>query len=97
MFTSDAMVQFGPVQRTLCLNLELDLWFSSSRLLNLGLDLEGPVQQVRFGESIGSNLEPQKFRTNFAEKECKYYVVNCLRPGMSLQIVYIPVMSSKDL
>jgi hypothetical protein len=31
---SDAVVQFGPVQRTLC--------------LNLGLDLKGPVQQVRF-------------------------------------------------
>jgi hypothetical protein len=47
--SSDAAVRFGPVQRTFCLNLEPDLWFGSSRLLNLGLDLEGPVQQVRFG------------------------------------------------
>ena len=47
--TSDAAVQFGPIQRTLCLNLGPDQWFGSSRLLNLGLDLEGPVQQVWFG------------------------------------------------
>ena len=47
--TSDAVVRFGPVQRTFCLNLEPDLWFGSSGLLNLGLDLEGLVQQVRFG------------------------------------------------
>ena len=46
---SDAAVRFGPVQRTLGLNLGPDLRFGSSRLLNLGLDLEGPVQQVRFG------------------------------------------------
>ena len=46
---SDAAVRFGPVQRTLCLNLGPDLWFGSSRLLNLGLDLEGPVRKVRFG------------------------------------------------
>jgi len=46
---SDAAVRFGPVQRTLCLNLGPDLWFGSSRLLNIGLDLEGPVRQVRFG------------------------------------------------
>ena len=65
---SDATVQFGPVQRVLCLNPEPDLWFGSSRLRNLGLDLEGPVQQVQFGESIGSNLEPQKFCINVAEK-----------------------------
>ena len=62
------MVQFGPVQRTLCLNPEPDLWFGSGRLPNLGLDLEGPVQQVQFGESVGSNLEPQNFCINFAEK-----------------------------
>ena len=49
LMISDAAVQFGPVQRTLCLNLGPDRWFGSSRLLNLGLDLEGPVQQVRFG------------------------------------------------
>ena len=66
--TSDAAVRFGPVQRTLCPNLEPDLWFGSSRLLNLGLDLEGPVQQVRFSEFIGSNLEPQNFCINIAEK-----------------------------
>ena len=65
---SDAAVRFGPVQRTLCLNPEPDLWFGSGRLLNLGLDLEEPVQQVRFGESIGSNLEPQSFCINVAEK-----------------------------
>ena len=47
--TSDAAVRFGPVQRILCLNLGPDFWFGSSRLLNLGLDLEGPVWQVRFG------------------------------------------------
>jgi hypothetical protein len=45
--TSDAAVRFGPVQRALCLNLGLDLWFGSEELSNLGLDLEGPVQQVR--------------------------------------------------
>ena len=66
---SDAAVQFGPVQRTLCLNLEPDLWFGSSRLLNLGLDLEGPVQQVRFRGFIGSNLEPQNVCINIAEKQ----------------------------
>jgi len=65
---SDAAVRFGPVQRTLCLNPEPDLWFGSGRLLNLGLDLEGPVQQVRFGESVGSNLEPQNLCINVAEK-----------------------------
>jgi hypothetical protein len=65
---SDAAVRFGPVQRTFCLNLEPDLWFGSSRLLNLGLDLEEPVQQVRFGGFIGSNLEPQNFCINMAEK-----------------------------
>ena len=59
--SSDAAVRFGLVQRTLCLNLEPDLWFGSSRLLNLGLDLEEPVQQVRFGGSIGSNLNPKTF------------------------------------
>ena len=80
---SDAAVRFGPVQRTLCPNLEPDLWFSSSRLLNLGLDLEGPVQQVRFGESIGLNLEPQIFCINIAEKWCEYYLVNISRSGMS--------------
>ena len=69
--TSDATVWFGPVQRTLCLNPEPDLWFSSRRLLNLGLDFEGPVQQVQFGESVGSNLEPQIFCINVAEKWCK--------------------------
>jgi len=58
---SDAAIRFGRVQRTLCLNLEPDLWFGSSRLLNLGLDLEEPVQQVRFGGSIGSNLNPKIF------------------------------------
>jgi hypothetical protein len=47
--SSDATVQFGPVQKAFCLNLEPDLWFGSSRLLNLGLDLEGPIQQVQFG------------------------------------------------
>ena len=46
---SDAAVQFGPVQRTLCLNLGLDRWFGSIRLLNLGLVLEGLGQQVQFG------------------------------------------------
>jgi hypothetical protein len=66
--SSDAAVRFGPVQRMLCLNLELDLWFGSSRLLNLGLDLEGPVQQVRFGGFIGLNLEPQNLCINIAEK-----------------------------
>ena len=45
--SSDAAVRFGPVQRALCLNLGLDLWFGSEELSNLGLDLEGPVQQVR--------------------------------------------------
>ena len=44
---SDAAVRFGPVQRALCLNLGLDLWFGSEELSNLGLDLEGPVQRVR--------------------------------------------------
>ena len=76
--TSDAVVRFGPVQRTLCLNPEPDLWFSSGILLNLGL-----VQQVRFGESVGSNLEPHKFCINIAEKLCKYYPANLLRSGMS--------------
>jgi len=61
MLSSDAAVQFGPVQRTLCLNPELDLWFSSGRVLSLGLVLEGLVQQVQFRESVGSNLEPQIF------------------------------------
>ena len=65
---SDAAVRFNPVQRTLCLNPELDLWFGSGRLLNLGLDLEGPVQQVQFRKSIGSNLEPQNFCINVAKK-----------------------------
>jgi len=83
LLSSDATVRFGPVQRTLCPNLELDLWFGSSRLVNLGLDLEGPVQQVRFGKSIGSNLEPQIFCINIAEKWCKYYLVNFSRSGMS--------------
>jgi len=46
---SDAAVRFGPVQRTLRLNLGPDLWFGSSRLLNFGLDLEGPVRSGRFG------------------------------------------------
>ena len=69
MSPSDAAVRFGPVQRTLCPNLEPDLWFGSSRLLNLGLDLEGPVQQVRFGGFVGSNLEPQNFCINIAEKQ----------------------------
>jgi hypothetical protein len=63
------MVQFGRVQRTLGLNLEPDLWFSSSRLLNFELVLEGLVQQVQLGQSIGSNLEPQNFCMNFAEVE----------------------------
>ena len=45
--SSDAAVWFGPVQRALCLNPGLDLQFGSDKFLNLGLDLEGPVQQVR--------------------------------------------------
>ena len=49
LLSSDVVVRFGPVQRTLCLNLGPDLWFGSSRLLNLGLDLEGLVRQVWFG------------------------------------------------
>jgi hypothetical protein len=44
---SDATVRFGPVQRALCLNPGLDLQFGSDKFSNLGLDLEGPVQQVR--------------------------------------------------
>ena len=80
---SDAAVRFGPVQRAICLNLEPDLWFGSNRLLNLGLDLEVLVQQVRFGESIGSNLESQRFCITFAEKWCKYYIVNLSKSGMS--------------
>ena len=79
----NSVVRFGPVQRTLC--------------LNLGLDLEGPVRQVRFGYSIGPNLEPPRFCINFAEKQCKYYIVSCSRSGMSLQIIYIRVVGYKDL
>jgi hypothetical protein len=37
---SDVTVRFGPVQEALFLNPGLDLQFGSSRLLNLGLDLE---------------------------------------------------------
>jgi hypothetical protein len=50
---SGGKVRFSSVQTVICLNLELNFWFSSGQFLNLELNL-------RFRFSSGSNwFEPQ--------------------------------------
>jgi hypothetical protein len=49
---SGVKVRFSPVQHPLCLNLELDFWFSSDNSLNFELNL-----QFRFS-SVRTRFEP---------------------------------------
>src|ERR1700735_2628945 len=60
--TSDATVQFSSVQRALCLNSELTHRFSSEEFLNPELNLEEPVQLVRFRyfqvQTLNRTLKP---------------------------------------
>jgi hypothetical protein len=53
------------------LNPGLDLRFGSVKLLNLGLDLEGLVQQVQSRQFSGSNLELQTKHIKFGENPPK--------------------------
>jgi len=71
---SDATVRFGPVQRALCLNLGLDLWFGSEEFSNLGLDLEGTGSTGSVQVIFSSNLEPHTKCILIWRNIEKYYV-----------------------
>jgi len=54
--SSVATVRFGSVRKPFWLNPEPNLRFSSGKCLNLKLNLEEPVQEVRFRFRQGLNL-----------------------------------------
>ena len=91
---SDAAIRFGRVQRTLCLNLEPDLWFGSSRLLNLELDLEEPGS-VRGSRSLSSAYVANSMRFSLESLSSSWDSKNAMMIATAMRGLQIFISSNR--